>query len=178
MSQVGQTRTEDGIMTETAESVLGGSAPELVLRRAGDGHLLAVVGGEPVAVRVRQCFPWSDPWRHLSLRNSEDREVALIEDPATLAPCDRHALERALAEAGFVLEITRVCSIEEEVEIRHWTVETAQGRRSFQTHLDEWPRTLPGGELLIRDVAGDLYRLADPRHMDRHSRQLLWAFVD
>jgi len=37
---------------------------------------------------------------------------------------------------------------------------------------------LPNGGLLIRDVAGDLYRLAAPQEMDKHSRELLWAFVD
>ena len=83
-----------------------------------------------------------------------------------------------MAEAGFVLEVTRVLDIEEEVEIRQWTVETRQGKRAFQTHLDDWPRVLPGGGLLIRDVAGDLYRLGDPKQMDRASRELLWAFVD
>jgi hypothetical protein len=77
-----------------------------------------------------------------------------------------------------VLEVTRVLSIEEEVEIRHWVVETKHGRRSFQTHLDDWPRALPMGGLLIRDVAGDLYRLAAPGQLDRRSRELLWAFVD
>ena len=72
------------------------------------------------------------------------------------------ALERALAEASFVLEVRRVDSVEEEVEIRQWKVETRQGPRSFQTHLDDWPRVLPMGGLLIRDVSGDLYRLPDP----------------
>jgi hypothetical protein len=80
--------------------------------------------------------------------------------------------------AGFVLTVTRVLAIDEEVEIRQWTVETPDGRRSFQTHLDDWPRVLPLGGLLIRDVAGDLYRLAEPGRMDRRSRELLWAFVD
>lgn len=151
---------------------------DLVLRHEGDGQLVVVIGGEAVTVRVRQCFPWSEPRRHLSLRDAEEREVALVEDPANLAPESREALERALAEAGFVLDVTRVLSIEEEVEIRQWTVDTRQGRRSFQTHLDDWPRVLPKGGLLIRDVAGDLYRLADPQGMDRRSRELLWAFVD
>ena len=148
------------------------------LRRANDGRLIALVDGEPIAVRLRQCFPWSEPQRHLSLRDQEDREIIFVDDPASLAPECRSALDAALAEAGFVLEITRVISIEEEVEIRQWSVETAQGPRFFQTHLDDWPRSLPMGGLLIRDVAGDLYRLAAPRSMDRKSRDLLWAFVD
>ncbi|HKW11695.1 MAG TPA: DUF1854 domain-containing protein [Gemmatimonadaceae bacterium] len=147
------------------------------LRSAPDGRLIAYTERGPVPVRVRQCFPWSEPHRHLSLRDTEEREVVLVEDPTALGAASREALERALAEAGFVLEVTRVVSIEEEVEIRQWTVETRHGPRSFQTHLDDWPRLLPSGGLLIRDVAGDLYRLmvAD---LDKKSKDLLWAFVD
>ena len=70
-------------------------------------------------------------------------------------PESRRALEHALAEAGFVLEVMRVLAIEEEVEIRQWTVETKHGPRSFQTHLDDWPRALPDG------------RAADPRRGGR-----------
>ncbi|HYT64648.1 MAG TPA: DUF1854 domain-containing protein, partial [Gemmatimonadales bacterium] len=84
----------------------------------------------------------------------------------------------ALAVAGFVFAVTRLLEIDEEVEIRHWRVETRQGPRTFQTRLDDWPRMLPHGGLLIRDLAGDLYHLADPERLDRKSRDLLWAFVD
>jgi hypothetical protein len=153
-------------------------ADALVLKNNGDGRLLAVIGDEPVTVRLRQCFPWSEPTRHISLRDSEDKEIGLVDDPSSLDTDSRQALELALAEAGFVLEVTRVVSIDEEIEIRQWTVETKQGNRSYQTHLDDWPRVLPGGGLLIRDVAGDLYRIEDPRHLDKKSRSLLWAFVD
>ena len=155
----------------------GEDSESIRLRSAADGRLIAYTASGPVPVRVRQCFPWSEPHRHLSLRDSEEREVALVEDPATLGAASREALERALAEAGFVLEVTRVVSIDEEVEIRQWSVETRHGPRSFQTHLDDWPRSLPGGGLLIRDVAGDLYRLA-VTELDTKSRDLLWAFVD
>jgi hypothetical protein len=150
----------------------------LRLRTGADGRLLALVDGKAVGVRLRQCFPWSEPHRHLSLRDDNECEVVFVEDPALLEADSRVAIERALAIAGFVLEVTRVIEIEEEVEIRQWTVETAHGPRSFQTHLDDWPRSLPGGALLIRDVAGDLYRLPEPRDLDHKSRELLWAFVD
>ena len=164
-------------MTGTLElEEIGQEGP--CLRRGNDGRLFVIVDDKPVVVRLRQCFPWSEPNRHLSLRDAEDREILLVEDPESLPPASRLALERALADAGFVLDVTRVLDVEEEVEIRQWTVETKQGRRSFQTHLDDWPRVLPGGELLIRDVGGDLYRLSDPKAMDTKSRELLWAFVD
>jgi uncharacterized protein DUF1854 len=150
----------------------------LALRTGRDGRLVAIVRDAAIGVRVRQCFPWSEPQRHLSLRDDDEVEVAFVDDPASLEPESRCALEHALVAAGFVLQVTRVVDIDEEVEIRQWTVETAHGPRSFQTHLDDWPRVLPGGELLIRDVAGDLYRLPEPRELDRKSRELLWAFVD
>ena len=147
------------------------------LRTASDGRLIAHTARGPVPVRVRQCFPWSEPHRHLSLRDAEEKEILLVDDPASLGAASREALERALAEAGFVLEVTRVLSIEEEVEIRQWEVETRHGPRAFQTHLDDWPRSLPSGGILIRDVAGDLYRLM-VTELDKKSRELLWAFVD
>ena len=139
---------------------------------------LFVADDPPVAVRVRQCFPWSEPHRYLSLRDASDREIAIVQNPATLDEESRAALERALGIAGFVLEVTRVVDIDEEVEIRQWAVETTSGPRSFQTHLDDWPRVLPDGGLLVRDVAGDLYKLGAPHTLDRKTRDLLWAFVD
>jgi hypothetical protein len=72
-------------------------------------------------------LPWSEPGLHLSLRDDEDREIAIVADPED---------------------------------------------------LDDWPRALPNGDLLIRDVAGDLYRLSSPEEMDKRSREQIWAFVD
>ncbi len=171
---------DDGVEGAQDDGVEGAQddGVEVVLRVGPDGRLLVRLDDEIVSVRVRQCFPWSEPQRHLSLRDDDEQEVAFVEDPAALEPESRRALEHALTVAGFVLEVTRVVDIDEEVEIRQWTVDTVHGARSFQTHLDDWPRVLPGGRLLIRDVAGDLYRLPDPHELDRKSRELLWAFVD
>ncbi len=151
----------------------------LRLEHRVDGQLWAVKGGfESRAVSVRRCFPWSEPARFVSLRDRDEEEVALIREPESLDDASREALEQALVEAGFVLRVVKVNEVEEEIEIRTWKVETAQGPRTFQTRLDDWPRDLPGGGLLIRDVAGDLYHIADREGLDEKSRKLLWAFAD
>lgn len=172
----------EGTLTRTAGRQDGGAArrqDSLVLARGVDGRLWAARGKDDARpVVVRRCFPWSEPEQYLSLRDEDHVEVALVRDPEELSPASREALETAMAEAGFVLEVSRVVAVEEEVEIRHWEVETRQGRRTFQTRLDEWPRALPGGGFLLRDVAGDLYRLPEPEALDGRSRELLWAFVD
>src|SRR2546427_35014 len=105
------------------------SADELRLEWRTDGSLWAVRGEDERPVSVRRCFPWSEPTRHLSLRDSDEEEFALVTDPAELHPRSRAALEMALAVAGFVFEVTRVLEIEEEVEIRRWRVETRPGPR-------------------------------------------------
>ena len=150
----------------------------LSLDRRVDGQLWASLDGESSPVMVRRCLPWSKPGELISLRTEDDEEFALIGRPSELDLNSREALETAMAEAGFVLDILQIERCEEEIEIRSWSVRTRQGVRSFQTRRDDWPRELPGGGLLIRDVAGDVYRVADPGAMDAKSRELIWAFVD
>lgn len=150
----------------------------LALERRGDGRLWAIGPWGEKAVTVRRLFPWSEPASHFSLRDADDEEVALVTDPADLDESSRGVLLGAVREAGFVFDIIRVLDVEEEVELRHWRVETKQGGRVFQTRLDDWPRGLPGGGFLIRDVGGDLYRLEKPSGLDKKSKELLWSFVD
>jgi hypothetical protein len=150
---------------------------ELSVERRDDGQLWATVGGEAKPV-VRRCFPWSEPTRYVSLQDEEKNELALVADVRKLKPGSRQALEDALAEAGFVMEVERIDDVDEEVEIRVWKVETRQGKRSFQTRLDDWPRQVPGGGYVIRDVAGDLYYIESPSALDPRSRDLLWAYVE
>jgi hypothetical protein len=150
----------------------------VTLERRADGQLWADVNGVRRAVRVHRCFPWSEPGRFLSLRDTDDEELALVASPHELDDASRRALEEALIEAGFVLEVVRITDVDEEVEIRTWRVETRQGPRTFQTRLDDWPMEVPGGGIVIRDVAGDLYHVPDPDAMDERSQRWIWAFVD
>jgi hypothetical protein len=128
-------------------------------------------------VSAKACFPWSDPERYISIRDEEGDEVVLLRDLGELDDASRGAVRRSLAEASFVMEIVAVESVEDEFEVRHWKVTTDAGARSFQTKLDEWPREMPDGALLIHDIAGDLYRVADVDALDPASRTLFKPFV-
>jgi hypothetical protein len=150
----------------------------LGLERGRDGRLVARRGGRRTPVSVVRCFPWTDPERYLSLRDEEDEEVALVRDARELDPGSREALVQALADAGFVFEVEAVLAVDEEIEIRVFRVRTRQGARRFQTLRDEWPRALPDGSLLFRDVGGDLYRTPPAEALDARSRKALFAFLD
>ena len=147
------------------------------LERRVDGRLWATRGADERPVEVYRCFPWTEPGQFVSLRADDESEFGLVQDMTELDTASRGVLEQYLAEAGFVLEVTRIVDVDEEVEIRTWNVETRQGPRSFQTKRDDWPRELPSAGFLIRDVAGDLYHVGDTESLDPRSRELLWAFL-
>jgi hypothetical protein len=171
------TRREAGEL-ELLEPEADAALPAVRLERRLDGQIWGVRGCDERPVRACRCFPWSEPTRFISLRDQDDAEVALVRDAHELDPASRKVLEEALAEAGFVLEVCEILAIDEEIEIRSWKVRTRQGARSFQTPRDEWPRDVPGGGLIVRDVAGDLYHIARAEDLDPRSQRLLWALVD
>ena len=148
------------------------------IERRDDGQTWAHWNGAWQAVRVHTCFPWTRAGGYVSLRDDKDNEVTLIQDLDNLDAGSRAAVDTALAEAAFVLEIVGIESIEDEFEIRNWRVRTRQGARTFQTPQEDWPHALPDGTLVIKDVAGDLFCVSDIDSMDEKSKKMLWAFVD
>lgn len=152
------------------------SSPTLVT--CPDGRLGLVKDGVPVPVGVGRCFPWTSPDGFLSLRDEDGGELALVESPDDLDSDSREALRRELDQSGRTFTVTGIDAMGKEIELRCWEVRTAHGPRSFQTELDEWPRKLPDGGLLIEDLFGDLYRIPDPRRLDPASRKILWPLMD
>ncbi len=148
------------------------------LFRAPDGSLRLDSPDGPVPVRIARCFPWAEPGRYLSLRDEKGTERAFVGDPEELDPESATLLHAELRETGQTFEITAILECRKEIELRCWEVETRQGRRRFQTELDEWPLRLPGGRILLQDLAGDLYTLDDPASLDPRSSSLLWPLLD
>ena len=90
----------------------------LELERRSDGQLWARLDDEERAVRVHRCFPWSEPGRFLSLRDTDDDEFVLVSSIDDLDGGTRRVLEGAVAEAGFVLEVTRIDEVEDPLRAR------------------------------------------------------------
>lgn len=144
-----------------------------------DGYLRVKHGQYLQLVTAHRCFPWSQADKYISLRDSDGSEVALIYQPKVeLDIASQVALQTALAESAFIFEVERILHVEEEIEIRNWTVVTKQGHRSFQTTRDTWPQCIKDGEYLIQDVSGDIYRITLATQSDGHSRRYLFAFVE
>lgn len=150
---------------------------DLNLRFGDDGRLFLEREGHWLPVALTECFPWSRPGEFISLRDREKNEVALIRDLDELNEESRSALRKALDISGFAFEITHLVEIEKDFELRRWKVETRQGSRRFVTKLEDWPRVLEDGRILIEDLAGDVYVIPDRHQLDRKSQQLIWSYV-
>lgn len=148
----------------------------LIVRRDRDGRLVLIREGISTHVTVRPCFPWTRPRGLLSLRNSDNEELALVESLEALDTESRTAVEAALAEARFTFNVTTVHAIDRDFELRVWKVETAQGKRTFLTEFDEFPFPMENGGLRVRDLGGDTYLIPDPDSMDKQSQELLFSF--
>ena len=162
---------ENGPLTET-------NSEPLQIERDPSGNLILLKEGARVAVTLRPCFPWSQPEGFLSLRDSEGEEAAFLPSLDGLATEVREAVAAALKVSRFTLEITSIESVRTDFELRVWKVDTLQGKRTFQTRLEEWPMELPDQSIIIRDLAGDLYHIPDPKALDRKSYTRLWAFIE
>lgn len=150
---------------------------KLDLKRQKNGILVLKYGERLVEVFLKQCFPWTYPGEYLSLRDKDDNEVCLIEKLEDINEEARALIEEEIRFSQFVLNITSIEKIEEDVELRRYLVHTEQGIRVFQTKLGDWPEVKMDGVILIEDLAGDLFKINDWRKLDSKSQKELSPYV-
>jgi hypothetical protein len=156
---------------------------KLELVRREDGRLVMKAPndkGEIVdsPVQIACCFPWSRGAEYISVRDDKGRELRLIEKLDMLETPQRRLVEEELSLRNFMPCVTSIDSITDELELFHWQVQTTVGPRGFLTNRGDYPRVLPNGHVLIKDVCNDQYVIPDPKKLDARSMKLLWVYLD
>ncbi|MFM2166169.1 MAG: hypothetical protein RIS79_540 [Verrucomicrobiota bacterium] len=124
-------------------------------------------------VRPVRLFPLTEPQNWISLVGEGGRELACVEDPASLEPEQRQVLETALAKRDFVPVIRSITTIKRANDGHDWHVETDRGPTVFRIETDESIQNLGGTRLVIIDKAGTRYLIPDVARLDRDSRRKL-----
>ena len=124
------------------------------------------------------CFPWSHPRSYISLRNEHGVEQAFVGQLSDMDPEQRAILEEALHRRNFIPEITTIHAISDDQELYVWSVTTQAGPRKFLTERRDHVRALPGGKVLVRDVANDVLLIRDPEALDAKSYALIRTQMD
>lgn len=141
----------------------------LILRRPGQEDV--------TDVRLRRAFPWSSPDRFISIRNSEGKELLLVEELTSLAVPLRALIERWLDRHSFIPRIRRVVSVDTRFGYQQWEVETDRGPAQFRVQEREDIRFLPDGRFSIKDADGNIYELPALDRLDDPSRRAVEALL-
>jgi len=141
----------------------------LTLRRPGQDDVKDV--------RIRRAFPWSGPARHVSIRNSEGKELLLIDDLGALDEPMRDRIERWLASHSFIPKITRIDEVDVRFGYQQWKVRTDRGSIEFRVQEREDIRFLPDGRFSIKDADGNVYEMPRLDQLDSSSRAAVEALL-
>ena len=141
---------------------------KLLLR---DGRLHAQIDdADPVVVRLVRTRPRTAPDGELAALDSKKREVWLWAGLNALDPDSRVLAETALAERYHEPAILRFGSIRSRFGVWQVVADTTAGQRSFALRNPERSvETMSDGRVLLRDVNGNRYVIADPDALDSHS---------
>jgi len=127
-------------------------------------------------VKAVRAFPFTLPDGYVGLLNALDGDavIGLVAQPGKLDAGSRDVLEKALAGHYLLPTVTKVLDIREDFGAVYFEVDTTIGRRQFVAKgLRDAIEYLGSGQVLIPDIDGNRYRVADWRRLDRRSRYLL-----
>ena len=143
-------------------------------------RLRLTVSGDRSYVSVKPAWaaPLSRPDTYLALLNSKDEEIALLPQPAELAPASWQAVQRELRQRYLTARVQSVTDARQEYGATYWTVETDRGPRDFVTQsLQENALWFSDTHILLLDVDGNRFEIPDIEALDARSRNLLGSIV-
>jgi len=148
------------------------------LRRDSFGKLILTTseGDEHQVVPVR-AFPIQAPDQGISLVRDGGKEVAWIDDMATL-PGDLRALVQGELEGReFMPVISSVVDVSSFATPCTWTVKTDRGDTEFTLKGEEDIRRIGEKSLIIADNHGIQFLIRDMFTIDKNSRRILDRFL-
>ena len=145
-----------------------------------DAHgrlLLQVDGREAIEVHPVRAFPLSDPDGGVALVGADGREALWIDAVGALPTTEAACLTEALAARQLEPSILRLAAVSTFATPSTWQVDTDRGATELVLKAEEDIRRLPDGRLLVQDAQGLVFRIDEPRNLDRRSRRLLERFL-
>jgi hypothetical protein len=129
-------------------------------------------------VGVLRAFPLSDPNQFLSIRDSENKEIGLIVNPADLNIEYRKLVKEDLERRYLVPVVRRITAAKERFGTVDWTMDTDRGACRFTTrNLRENVQRPAPGRIIVNDVDGNRYDIRNLDDLDRDSQELLFRHL-
>ncbi len=139
-------------------------------------HLRMTIEGDRSYLRVKivRAVPLSDPDRYICFLDANDEVICMVDDVTTLSVESQAIIREELDLRYMTSRIERVHSIRSEYGVSYWEVTTDRGPREFVVkNVGEDARWLEEKRVLILDVDGNRFEVADLGALDKRSRGLV-----
>lgn len=143
----------------------------------GKLNLTTADGVVHAAVSPVRAFPIQSPEQGISLVLGDGREVAWIDDLATLPAPLAELVRGELEGREFMPEILRVTDVSSYATPCTWYVKTDRGDTEFVLKGEEDIRRIGAASLLVADSHGIHFLVRDMFTIDRHTRRILDRFL-
>ena len=118
-------------------------------------------------------FPLSESSKYISLLDSEENEIGMIQDLKHLPKDSQNILRTELQRRYFMPKITKIYYLAGEFGVTRWVVETNRGEVEFGLKTRYDVVTLDSGKVLIKDADGNRYEIENYHRLDAKSLALL-----
>jgi hypothetical protein len=147
------------------------------LRRDSFGKLILTADGEEHIVVPVRAFPIQSPDQGISLVRDGGKEVAWIDNMATLDPQLRTLVQDELDGREFMPVISSIVDVSSFATPCTWTVKTDRGDAAFTLKGEEDIRRIGEKSLIIADTHGIQFLIRDMFTIDKNSRRILDRFL-
>jgi hypothetical protein len=131
-----------------------------------------------LGVTLLPAFPLSDPWRYISLRDADNKEIGIIADARELDDESGRIVAADLERRYIVPVILRVLAVKERFGTLEWAVATDRGARRFTTrNLRENVVQPAPNRYLITDADGNRYDVRDVTALNGASQAWLMRHI-
>jgi hypothetical protein len=125
-------------------------------------------------VKPAWASPLSYPNKYLALLDAKGDEITLLERPEDLPKASYESVMEELSRRYLTATILKIEDARNEFGATYWHVHTDRGTRDFVTQsLQENAQWLSPTHLLLTDVDGNRFELADVKALDPRSRAFL-----
>ncbi|MDR1464601.1 MAG: DUF1854 domain-containing protein [Oscillospiraceae bacterium] len=153
--------------------------PDARFYRNQNGFLALKAGGRDYRrVTLRRALPFTDPAKYICVIDTEEHEIAVIEDLAALDEDTRALIEAELAVRYFCPEISEVKRIQEKLGTYYLDVAIGAFEKTVAVKdVGKNLKQLEDGALLVTDTDGNRYRIADLGHLARKNLRMLEPYL-
>ncbi len=124
-------------------------------------------------VEAIRSFPLTDSNKYISLLDSEEKEIGIIQDIRQLPRESERILRSELQKRYFMPKITKIHELDGEFGVTRWVVETNRGPVTFGMRTRYDVVSLENGRVLIKDADGNRYEIENYHRLDPDSIALL-----